>query len=105
MRELPTPMSPEDELWLSFGRAIGFTVAALGLLLGGGVLFLLLAAVEQAKRLLGMPPAVSEAEVVYGLSPEAGQVAVLTHSMLGVLAQLRARAQTIESQEKNRNRS
>jgi hypothetical protein len=48
----------------------------------------LLAVVDEAKRLLGMPPAVSEAEVVYGLSPEPGQVAVLTRSMLGVLAQL-----------------
>jgi hypothetical protein len=48
----------------------------------------LLAVVDEAKRLLGMPPAASEAEVVYGLSPELGQVAVLTRSMLGVLAQL-----------------
>jgi hypothetical protein len=48
----------------------------------------LLAAVDEAKRLLGMPPSVSEAEVVYGLSPEPGQVAVLTRSMLGVMAQL-----------------
>ena len=44
--------------------------------------------VDEAKRLLGMPPAVSEAEVVYGLDPQPGQVAVLTRSMLGVLAQL-----------------
>ena len=48
----------------------------------------LLAVVDEAKRLLGMPPAVSEAEVVYGLSPQPGQVAILTRSMLGVLAQL-----------------
>ncbi len=48
----------------------------------------LLAVVGEAKRLLGMPPAVSEAEVVYGLSPQPGQVAVLSRSMLGVLAQL-----------------
>ena len=48
----------------------------------------LLAAVDEAKRLLGMPPSVSEAEVVYGLSPKPGQVAVLTRSMLGVMAQL-----------------
>jgi hypothetical protein len=48
----------------------------------------LLAVVDEAKRLLGMPSAASEAEVVYGLSPEPGQVAVLTRSMLGVLAQL-----------------
>jgi hypothetical protein len=39
------PGSAEDELWLSFGRAVGFTVAALGLLLGGGVLLLLVAAI------------------------------------------------------------
>ena len=45
MKEAPEPLSPEDELRLAFGRAIGFTVAALGLLLGGGVLLILLAAV------------------------------------------------------------
>jgi hypothetical protein len=44
--------------------------------------------VDEVKRLLGMPPGVSEAEVVYGLSPEPGQVAVLTRSMLGTLGQL-----------------
>ena len=48
----------------------------------------LLAAVDEAKRLLGMPPAAREAEVVYGLIPEPGQIAVLTRSMLGVMAQL-----------------
>jgi hypothetical protein len=48
----------------------------------------LLAAVEQAKRLLGMPSGVSEAEVVYGYSRAPGQVALLSRSMLGVLAQL-----------------
>jgi hypothetical protein len=37
--------SAEDELWQSFGRAIGFTIAAFGLLLGGGVLLILLAAI------------------------------------------------------------
>ena len=37
--------SAEDELWQAFGRAIGFTLAALGLLLGGGVLLILLAAI------------------------------------------------------------
>jgi hypothetical protein len=35
-----------------------------------------------------MPPRVSEVEVVYGLHPEPGQVAVLTRSMLAVLGQL-----------------
>src|SRR6202046_4154412 len=34
----------------------------------------LLAVVDEAKRLLGMSPAVSEAEVVYGLDPQPGQV-------------------------------
>jgi hypothetical protein len=48
----------------------------------------LLAAVEQAKRLLGMPRGASEAEVEYGYSRETGQVPVLTRSMLAVLAQL-----------------
>jgi hypothetical protein len=48
----------------------------------------LLATVGETKRLLGMPPGASEAEVVYGLIPEPGQVALLTRSMLGVMAQL-----------------
>ena len=48
----------------------------------------LLATANEARRLLGMPLSVREAEVVYGLSPEPGQVAVLTRSMLGVMAQL-----------------
>ena len=34
----------EDELRLAFGRAIGFTLAALLLLLGGAILLLLIAA-------------------------------------------------------------
>jgi hypothetical protein len=45
MSEAPEPLSPEDALRLAFGRAIGFTAAALGLLLGGGVLLILLAAI------------------------------------------------------------
>ena len=45
MSEADDPRSSEDELRLAFGRAIGFTVAAIGLLLGGGVLLILLAAV------------------------------------------------------------
>jgi len=45
MRDAPEPPSADDELRLAFGRAIGFTVAALGLLLGGGVLLILLAAI------------------------------------------------------------
>jgi hypothetical protein len=45
MSQAREPRSAEDELWLAFGRAIGFTIAALGLLLGGGVLLILLAAI------------------------------------------------------------
>lgn len=45
MSEAREPHSAEDELWLSFGRAVGFTIAAFGLLLGGGVLLVLLAAI------------------------------------------------------------
>ena len=48
----------------------------------------LLGVVDQTKRLLGMPPGASEAEVVYGLNPEPGQVALLTRSMLSALGQL-----------------
>ena len=44
--------------------------------------------VDEAKRLLGMSPAVSQAEVVYGLDPQPGQVAILSRPILGVLAQL-----------------
>lgn len=35
-------LSPEDELRLAFGRAIGFTVAAVVLLLGGGIALIVL---------------------------------------------------------------
>jgi hypothetical protein len=45
MSDNPVRQSAEDELRLAFGRAIGFTLAALGLLLGGGVLLILLAAI------------------------------------------------------------
>jgi hypothetical protein len=48
----------------------------------------LLGVVDETKRLLGMPPGVSEAEFVYGLNPQPGQVALLTRSMLGALGQL-----------------
>ena len=44
--------------------------------------------VDEAKRLLGMSPAASQAEVVYGLDPQPGQVALLSRPILGVLAQL-----------------
>jgi hypothetical protein len=43
---------------------------------------------DEVKRLLGMPPGVTEAEVVYGHSPKPGHVAILSRSMLGVLVQL-----------------
>jgi hypothetical protein len=45
MSNATEPLSDEDELRLAFGRAIGFTVAALGLLLGGGVFLILMAAI------------------------------------------------------------
>jgi hypothetical protein len=48
----------------------------------------LLPVVSEAKRLLGMPPAATDVEVVYGVSAKPGQVAVLTRSILGVLGQL-----------------
>jgi hypothetical protein len=48
----------------------------------------LLAVVDAVKRLLKLPPTVTEAEVVYGVNAQPGQVAILTRSMLGVLAQL-----------------
>ena len=37
--------SPEEELRIAFGRAIGFAIAAVMLLVGGGVLVLVLAAI------------------------------------------------------------
>jgi hypothetical protein len=44
--------------------------------------------VEQTRRLLGMPATVKEAEVVYGKVPtKAGEIAMLTRPILGVLAQ------------------
>jgi len=45
MSEAPEPRSAEDEMRLAFGRAIGFTVAALALLLGASVVVILLAAI------------------------------------------------------------
>jgi hypothetical protein len=45
MSENPGPQSPEDELRVAFGRAIGFTVAAFALLLGGAVVVILVAAI------------------------------------------------------------
>jgi len=43
----------------------------------------------EARRLLGVPPRAPEAEVIYGRSaPGRGQIALLTRSMLGVLASL-----------------
>ena len=48
----------------------------------------LLAVVDKVTRLLKLPPTVTKAEVVYGVNAQPGQVAILTRSMLGVLAQL-----------------
>ena len=49
---------------------------------------------EEAHRLLGLPPRSAEGEIVYGRSPrKPGQIALLTRSMLGVLAQLAFQAQ------------
>jgi hypothetical protein len=48
----------------------------------------LLTVVNETKRLLGMPRAATEVEVVYGVSAQPGQIAVLTRSMLGVLGHL-----------------
>jgi hypothetical protein len=45
MSENRGPQSAEDELRLAFGRAIGFTVAAIALLVGGAVVVILLAAI------------------------------------------------------------
>ena len=45
MKAPRTDRSDEDELWLAFGRAIGFTLAAIVLLVGGGILVIVLAAV------------------------------------------------------------
>lgn len=43
---------------------------------------------DEAKRLLGMPHGVNEAEVVYGRSPEPEKVTILTRPMMSVLGQL-----------------
>ena len=49
---------------------------------------------EEAHRLLGLPPNSAEGEIVYGRSSrKQGQIALLTRSMLGVLAQLAFQAQ------------
>ena len=44
MTQATDDQTVEDELRVAFGRAIGFTLAALLFLLGGGILLLLLAA-------------------------------------------------------------
>lgn len=41
----PPELSPEDELRESLGRAIGFTVAAFVLLVGGGILVIVVAGI------------------------------------------------------------
>jgi len=43
MKNRRDPDPAMDELWHSFGRAIGFTIAAFALLLGGGVLLIIIA--------------------------------------------------------------
>ena len=49
---------------------------------------------EEAHRLLGLPLRSAEGEIVYGRVPRAqGQIALLTRSILGVLAQLAFQAQ------------
>ena len=49
---------------------------------------------DEAHRLLGLPLHSAEGEIVYGRSPRVpGQLALLTRSMLGVLAQLAFQAQ------------
>ena len=45
MNPPPDELTPEDELKLAFGRVIGFTVAAIVLLVGGGIALIPLAAV------------------------------------------------------------
>jgi hypothetical protein len=47
-----------------------------------------LATSGETKRLLALPPDATETEVVYGVAPRHGEVAVLSRSILGVLAQL-----------------
>jgi hypothetical protein len=48
----------------------------------------LLATSGETKRLLALPPDATETEVVYGVTPRHGEVAVLSRSILGMLAQL-----------------
>jgi hypothetical protein len=45
MNPPPADLSPEDELKHALGRMIGFTIAAIVLLVGGGIGLILLAAV------------------------------------------------------------
>ena len=40
----PADLSEEQELWQAFGRAIGFTLAAILLAVGGGILLIVVAA-------------------------------------------------------------
>ena len=54
----------------------------------------LAAALDEARRLLGLSPRATEAEVVYGRwSPGPGQVSLLTRSLLGVLGQVALQVQ------------
>ena len=45
MSQRSEELSAEEELSLAFGRVIGFTIAAIGLILGGGILALVTAAI------------------------------------------------------------
>jgi len=45
MSQPPDDRTAEDELQRAFGRVIGFTIAAIVLLVGGGIALILLAAV------------------------------------------------------------
>jgi hypothetical protein len=45
MNQPPDDWSAEDELRHAFGRVIGFTIAAIVLLVGGGIALIVLAAV------------------------------------------------------------
>jgi hypothetical protein len=48
----------------------------------------LLATFGETKRLLALPPDATEAQVVYGVTPGHGEVAIISRSILGVLASL-----------------
>lgn len=43
LKDAAAEVSPEDELRLAFGRMLGFTAAAIILVIGGGILVLVVA--------------------------------------------------------------